>query len=52
MLDYPLTDVLDLVREHLDHAQNTKQQADAPRPQPRNSGKEKVIYRQAGDEWF
>lgn len=53
LLDYPLVDVLDLIREHLDHNRRDRQRLQKiDRPQPRDSGREKVIYRQADDTWF
>jgi hypothetical protein len=59
MLDYPLADVIDLMRHHMDRNRRTQlqeiptaQQA-APAPIPRSSG-QRVIYRKAtdNDDWW
>lgn len=59
MLDYPLPDVIALMRHHLDRNRRmtpqaipTAQQA-APAPIPQRSGGQQVIYREAtDDEWY
>lgn len=59
MLDYPLADVIALLRHHMDRNRRTQpqdipmaQQA-APAPIPRGSGQQ-VIYREAtdNDDWW
>ena len=49
MLDYPLVDVLDLIKDHMDYNRR-KPAAQAATAPP--STQKKVIYRQADDSWF
>lgn len=58
MLDYPLPDVIALMRHHLDRNRRTPAQEitarqEAPAPIPRSSGQQ-VIVREAtdDDEWW
>ena len=58
MLDYPLADVIALMRHHLDRnrrtqIQETPTQQEAPAHIPRSSGQQ-VIYREAtdADDWW
>lgn len=57
LLDYPLVDVLDLIKEQLAYNRRhpAEDQAAAETAAPhanQYASKEKVIYRQAGDDWF
>lgn len=58
MLDYPLADVIALMRHHLDRNRRTPSQAipiqqAAPAPLPHSTGQQ-IIYREAtdNDDWW
>lgn len=52
ILDYPLVDVIDLIKIHLDYSRRTKPQQNTKGPKTPTGSAEKVIYRKAGDNWF
>ena len=49
LLDYPLVDVLDLIRDQIEHNKRTRT-ADYP-PQNKTGGG-RIVYRKADDSWF
>lgn len=51
MLDYPLVDVIPLIRQHLDYNRRTRLREAQAGQAPARSGQE-IIYRKAGDDWF
>jgi hypothetical protein len=51
MLDYPLEDVIDLMRHDLDYNRRTRQR-EAQAPQAIHGNTQEVIYRKADDSWF
>lgn len=55
MLDYPLVDVLDLIRDQTEYNRRKRTAAEPPEhrpPEPTNTHGERVIYRKADDSWF
>ena len=50
MLDYPLTDVIDLMRHHLDYNRRNRQREASPGRGRSNT--QDVIYRKADDSWL
>lgn len=56
MLDYPLEDVIDLMRQHMDYKQrrDRQQEAQAPAAPASPSSGQKIIYREAtdDDDWW
>ena len=52
MLDYPLEDVIDLMRQHMDYNRRTRQREALQAGQNNRSNTQDVIYRKADDSWF
>lgn len=55
MLDYPLVDVLDLIRDQTEYNRRKRTEDGHPEhrpPEPTNTHGERVIYRKADDSWF
>lgn len=53
ILDYPLEDMIVLIRQHRDYTR--RQRATQPQPQPgphKKSNTQDVLYRRADDSWF
>lgn len=52
MLDYPLQDVIDLMRQHMDYNRRNRQREAAQADRVARSNTQEVIYRKADDSWF
>ena len=55
MLDYPLVDVLDLIRDQTEYNRRKRAEERLPERRPpgsTNTHGERVIYRKADDSWF
>lgn len=49
ILDYPLADMMDLIRQHLDYNRRSRAREAASTNQNKP---QEVIYRKADDSWF